>query len=111
MKLFQSLKRVARRKTELNEELEVHLRMAVADRVARGESAEDARREVMWEFGNVPLVADVTRERRRWIWLEISCRPFDTVGGRCRSSGLSLLLQCLRWRRELEPPAGECFGS
>ncbi len=67
MKIFG---RIFRRKAELNEELESHLRMAVADRVARGESAEDARREAMREFGSVPLVADVTRERWGGIWLE-----------------------------------------
>jgi predicted permease len=70
MNLFRSLVRVLRRKTELAEELESHLRMAVADRVARGESAADAHREVMREFGNVPLIADVTRERWGWIWVE-----------------------------------------
>ena len=56
-----------RRKTDLSEEIESHLRMAAADRVARGESPETARREAMREFGNVPLVADITRER--WGWL------------------------------------------
>jgi macrolide transport system ATP-binding/permease protein len=55
------------RKRELNEELESHINMAAADRVARGESPADARRAAMREFGNVPLVAEVTRER--WGWL------------------------------------------
>src|SRR5271168_3725151 len=59
-----------RRNADLNEELESHLRMAVAERVARGESADDARREAMREFGSVPLVADVTRERWGWLRLE-----------------------------------------
>ena len=67
MKIFDGF---LRRKADLNEELESHLRMAVADRVARGESAEDARREAMREFGSVPLVADVTRERWGWMRLE-----------------------------------------
>jgi predicted permease len=58
MKLFQW----ARRKADLAEEIESHLRMATADRAARGESPAAARREAMREFGNVPLVADVTRE-------------------------------------------------
>ena len=58
------------RKADLNEELGSHLRMAMADRVARGESTEDARREAMREFGNVPLVADVTREKWGWLGLE-----------------------------------------
>jgi predicted permease len=57
------------RRGELQEELRSHLEMAIADRVARGESAETARREALREFGNVPLIADVTRER--WGWLHI----------------------------------------
>ena len=59
-----------RRKADLSEELESHLRMAVADRVARGESPAEARRAAMREFGNVPLIADVTRERWGWLRLE-----------------------------------------
>ena len=59
-----------RRKTELRDEIESHLRMATADRVARGESPEDARRAAMREFGNVPLIADVTRERWGGLRLE-----------------------------------------
>ncbi len=59
-----------RRKTDLTEEIESHLKMATADRVARGESPVDARRAAVREFGNVPLVADVTRERWGWLRLE-----------------------------------------
>jgi predicted permease len=44
--------------------------MAIADRVDRGESPVDARRAAVREFGNVPLVADVTRERWGWLRLE-----------------------------------------
>jgi predicted permease len=54
----------------LSEELESHLRMAVADRVARGESAEEARQAALRELGNVPLIADVTRERWGWLRFE-----------------------------------------
>src|SRR5580658_8198635 len=66
MRLFQW----ARRKADLVEEIESHLKMAIADRVARGESPAAARREAMREFGNVPLVADVTRERWGGLRLE-----------------------------------------
>ncbi len=59
-----------RRKSELQEELQSHLNLAIADRVARGESPEAARREALREFGNVPLIADVTRERWGWLRLE-----------------------------------------
>jgi len=58
------------RKADLSEELESHLRMAVADRVARGEPPAEARRAAMREFGNLPLIADVTRERWGWLRLE-----------------------------------------
>jgi macrolide transport system ATP-binding/permease protein len=60
-----------RRKSELTEEIESHLRMAVADRVARGESLTDAHRAVMLEFGNVPMIADVTREQWGWLRMEL----------------------------------------
>jgi macrolide transport system ATP-binding/permease protein len=64
------LMRALGRKADLSEEPESHLRMAVADRVARGESPAEARRAAMREFGNVPLIADVTRERWGWLRLE-----------------------------------------
>jgi macrolide transport system ATP-binding/permease protein len=62
--------RMVRRKTDLKEEIESHLKMATADRVARGESPLIARREAMREFGNLPLLAEVTRERWGWLRLE-----------------------------------------
>jgi len=60
----------ARRRRDLNEEIEAHLRMAVRDRVERGETLVEARRAAAKEFGNVPLVKDVTRETWGWEWLE-----------------------------------------
>jgi macrolide transport system ATP-binding/permease protein len=66
MKMFE----IFRRKTDLSEEIESHLKMAIADRVARGESPVDARSAAVREFGNIPLVADVTRERWGWLRLE-----------------------------------------
>jgi putative ABC transport system permease protein len=65
-----SISKMLRRKTELKEEIESHLKMATADRVARGESPTEARQAAMREFGNVPLIADVTRERWGWLRLE-----------------------------------------
>ena len=59
-----------RRKNELKDELESHLEMAIAARVAQGDTAEHARAEALREFGNVPLIADVTRERWGWLRLE-----------------------------------------
>ncbi len=59
-----------RRKRELQEEIDAHLQMAIADRVARGETAEAARQAAAREFGNIPLVQDVTRAMWGHGWLE-----------------------------------------
>ena len=59
-----------RRKRELQEEIDAHLQMAIADRVARGETAETARQAAAREFGNIPLVQDVTRDLWGQAWLE-----------------------------------------
>jgi predicted permease len=55
-----------RRKQDLREELESHLRMALEDHIARGETPEQARASAISEMGNLPLVADMTR--RQWGW-------------------------------------------
>ncbi len=59
-----------RRKNELEEEIQAHLQMAIADRRDRGESAEEARSGAVRELGNLALVSDVTRETWGWLWLE-----------------------------------------
>jgi predicted permease len=58
------------RKKELDEEIASHLRMAIADRVARGATEEGARAAAEREMGNLPLAKDVTRETWGWVWLE-----------------------------------------
>src|SRR5438128_3939663 len=55
---------------EIHEEIAAHLRMAIADRMARGASREEAERAARAEFGNVTHVAEVTREMRGGLWLE-----------------------------------------
>jgi putative ABC transport system permease protein len=60
----------SRRRRDLDEEIEAHLRMAVRDRVERGENLVEARAEAAKEFGNVLLVKDVTRETWGGEWLE-----------------------------------------
>jgi len=59
-----------RAKERLSEELEAHLQMAIAERVADGEDPAKARAAALRELGNVPLIEDVTRERWGWMWLE-----------------------------------------
>ena len=62
--------RFSKQKDELHEELRAHARTAMADRMERGESEEEARRHVMRELGNVPLIEDVTRAMWGGVWLE-----------------------------------------
>ena len=66
-----SLFRFWRRKSDLAEELESHLKMAIADRVARGQSPAEARTSAMREFGNVPMIADATRDQWKWLRLDL----------------------------------------
>jgi predicted permease len=58
------------RKADLDAELEFHRRMAVTDRMARGESEADARAAVERELGNVALAKDVTRGLWGWLFIE-----------------------------------------
>ena len=59
-----------RQDEELDEEIAGHLRMAIADRVARGESPEQAARAARLEFGNVRLIKETTRDTWGWIAIE-----------------------------------------
>jgi predicted permease len=59
-----------RRRDELDEEIRSHLRMAIRDRVERGETPEQAEAAARREFGNVGLVKEVTREMWGWGWWE-----------------------------------------
>jgi predicted permease len=63
-------RRLFRRSDEIDEEIQAHLRMAVQERMARGESRADAEFAARREFGNVTHVAEVTREMRGLMWLE-----------------------------------------
>jgi predicted permease len=58
-----------RREQELEREIEGHLRMAIRDRVERGETPEQAEAAARREFGNETLVREVTREMWGWVWL------------------------------------------
>src|SRR5262245_58928558 len=52
-----------RRERDLDDEIAEHLRMAIRDRVARGESPADAEAAARRELGNEALVKEVTREQ------------------------------------------------
>ena len=59
-----------RREQDLDEEIRTHLRMAIEERVARGESRAEAERAVRREFGNVGQVKEITREMWGGVWLD-----------------------------------------
>ena len=70
MSLWRRMFGMDARKSDLDAEIEAHRRMAVEDRVARGEREEDARAAVEQELGNLPLAKDVTRDAWGWVWVE-----------------------------------------
>ena len=61
-----------RRTQELADELHAHLEMAELDRIARGDSHQDAAAQARREFGNVGLVQELSRDQWGWFgaWSE-----------------------------------------
>jgi predicted permease len=59
-----------RQDQELDEELAAHLRMAIADRIERGERPDEAARAARRELGHVGLIKEVTRDTWGWTMLE-----------------------------------------
>jgi predicted permease len=60
----------SKRESELEKEIQHHLRMAAKDRGERGASKRNAESGARREFGNVGLVKEVTRDTWGWRWLE-----------------------------------------
>ncbi len=58
------------REEDLEGEIQSHLRMAIRDRMERGEGREEAEHRARSEFGNIGLVKEVTREMWGWTSLE-----------------------------------------
>ena len=63
---LRSLFRWRRQETELDEELRFHLAEEMEERIAAGMSPEDARVAARRDFGNVPLIRELTRETWGW---------------------------------------------
>jgi hypothetical protein len=59
-----------RRQEDLDEEIRVHLEIAKRDRMERGESPAEARRNALAEFGNPLLIKEVTRDVWGWTALD-----------------------------------------
>src|ERR1700693_1488525 len=55
---------------DLDEEIRVHLEMARDERIQRGESPSEAERQTRAEFGNIPLIKEVTGDIWGWTALE-----------------------------------------
>lgn len=82
-----------KRKRDLADELEAHLRMEVAGRISRGETPEQARVAAERAFGNVVIVQDVTHDF--WTWTRFENFHNDLRFGLRmlrRSPGFSLTL-------------------
>src|SRR5690242_3056669 len=62
--------RRARSEQDLEAELQSHLELDVRQRMERGESTDSARNAALRDFGNVGLVAEVTRDMWGLAWLE-----------------------------------------
>jgi macrolide transport system ATP-binding/permease protein len=60
----------ARPDAEVRVDIDAHLRMAIEERVARGESRADAEASARREFGNAGHVQEVAREMSGSLWLE-----------------------------------------
>jgi predicted permease len=58
------------RDRRLRDEIDSHLRMAIRDRMERGESAAEAAAHARREMGNQGLIQEVTRDMWSWNWLE-----------------------------------------
>ncbi|MCY4508898.1 MAG: ABC transporter permease [Acidobacteria bacterium] len=55
-----------RRESELDEEIRFHLAEEMDERIAAGGSPEEARAAARRDFGNVPLIRELTRETWGW---------------------------------------------
>ena len=55
---------------EITEEIHSHLRMAIQDRIGRGESPRQARGSALRELGNAGLVKEDTRAVWAWVTVE-----------------------------------------
>ena len=75
-----------RRANDVDEEIATHIAMATADRIARGESPEEARRTVLREFGNPLLVRETTRRMWAGEWLEHVLQDLRYAGRQMRRS-------------------------
>ena len=58
----------------LDDELQFHLEQQIAENLAAGMSAEEARFAALWNFGNPALLREQARAIWSWTWLELLMR-------------------------------------
>ena len=63
---LRSLWRRQQQESDLDEEIRVHLAMEMEEQIAAGMSPEDARAAAQRDFGNIPLIRELTRESWGW---------------------------------------------
>jgi len=77
--------------TRLDEEMQFHLEQEQAERMARGETPEEARRATMREFGNPTVLRDEARRGWSWGWVETLARDVRYAArGLRRSPGFAI---------------------
>ena len=67
---LRSLRRWRRQEAELEEEIRFHLAAEMEERIAAGMSPEEAGAAARRDFGNVPLIRELTRETWGWGFAE-----------------------------------------
>src|SRR5690242_10325203 len=76
---------------ELDEEMRVHLDMAIRERIARGESADEAERNARLDFGDTVTVREVTSDTWGPEWPSETLRDLrHAVRGLSRAPGFAL---------------------
>jgi len=65
-----------KREADLDDEIQAHLRMALQDRIERGEDPDAATKATRVEFGNVGMIKERTREMWGWSSFERAVQDF-----------------------------------
>jgi len=55
---------------EMEEEMQLHVRLREQEHIQRGLPPEDARRRAVWRFGNLTALREESREAWSWKWLD-----------------------------------------
>jgi hypothetical protein len=93
---FRSLFRKGAVEQELDQELQFHIERQIAENIAAGMTAKEARRAAMREFGGVEQVKEGCRDERRVNFFEVVIQDVCVMG--CALCARTLGSHFLRWR-------------